>query len=220
MRMERCANGHFYDADKSSTCPYCAELSGGSRGDDVTSGFYNPGAAQDDGLGVTMAGPVYPQQGGPVPAVSAPNPQGAGAEDDDTRTVGLIPAAVAAKEAGEPDVASAVNPVVGWLVCTEGSCYGRAFTLFAGKNFIGRDPSMDIRLTGDNAISRITHAIIIYEPIQRQFYAQPGESHSLFYVNEEVVLASMLLKDRDVISIGNTTLVFVPFCDENHGWGI
>ena len=24
MRMERCANGHFYDAEKFSSCPYCS----------------------------------------------------------------------------------------------------------------------------------------------------------------------------------------------------
>ena len=76
-------------------------------------------------------------------------------------------------------------------------------------------------LPGDLSISRIKHAVIIYEPRQRQFFAQPGDaSHELFYLNNQVVLSNMILKDRDVLTLGQTSLVFVPFCDERHGWDV
>ena len=115
-----------------------------------------------------------------------------------------------------------VNPVVGWLVCISGSNYGKSFCLYSGKNFIGRDVSSnDVGLPGDLSISRIKHAVIIYEPRQRQFFAQPGDaSHELFYLNNQVVLSNMILKDRDVLTLGQTSLVFVPFCDERHGWDV
>ena len=110
------------------------------------------------------------------------------------------------------------NPVVGWLVCIEGKHLGKAFPLFTGKNFIGRSIDMDVCLENDLSISRNKHAIIVFEPIQRLFFAQPGEGHELFYVNDNVVLASTQLKAKDVISIGLIKLMFVPFCDEKFGW--
>ena len=115
-----------------------------------------------------------------------------------------------------------VNPAVGWLVCISGSNYGQSFTLHSGKNFIGRDKDAnDVYLSGDNSISRVKHAVVIYEPKRRQFFAQPGDaSHELFYLNDNVVLSNTILKDRDVITLGQTSLVFVPFCDERYGWDV
>ena len=83
---------------------------------------------------------------------------------------------------------------------------------------VGRASDMDICLKGDDSVSRTKHAIITYEPKERKFFAQPGESHELFYVNDNVVLTSAELKDRDEISVGKTKLVFVPFCDSKYGW--
>ena len=110
------------------------------------------------------------------------------------------------------------RPVVGWLVCIEGSDYGKSFNLYGGKNFIGRAAEMDVCLANDVTVSRFKHATVIYEPKQRVFFAQPGESHELFYVNGSVVLVNTELKDRDVIAIGRSTFVFVPFCDQRYGW--
>ncbi|MCC8104043.1 MAG: FHA domain-containing protein [Clostridiales bacterium] len=109
------------------------------------------------------------------------------------------------------------QPIVGWLVCVEGNNYGKAFNLYCGKNFIGRSSEMDISLD-DKTVSRIKHAIIIYEPKERQYFAQPGDSHELFYRNETVVLSSTELCDRDALTIGKTKLIFVPFCDQRFGW--
>lgn len=123
------------------------------------------------------------------------------------------------QNAQAPTVPNAAGqPVVGWLVCVDGSNYGSCFNLYGGKNFIGRSADMDICLAGDSTISRVKHAIVVYEPKGRVFFAQPGESHELFYVNNNVVLESTILKDRDVITVGKTTLVFVPFCDSRYGW--
>ena len=83
---------------------------------------------------------------------------------------------------------------------------------------MGRASDMDICLKGDDSVSRTKHAIITYEPKERKFFAQPGESHELFYVNDNVVLTSAELKDRDEISVAKTKLVFVPFCDSKYGW--
>ena len=95
---------------------------------------------------------------------------------------------------------------------------GKAFELKNGKNFIGRSHNMDIVLQGDANVSRERHAIVTYEPKGRIFFAQPGESRELFYVNGQVVLMNVELHDRDVLNVGNTKLMFVPFCGPDFSW--
>ncbi len=235
MKLTKCANGHFYDAEKFSSCPHCSGGANSSQDDAPTSALsLNTGNASSDDE-YTM--PIFSGEGSapsfnrgvtsPVSqTVTSRMPQTSGLQDDE-KTVGFMnwnapgsdagsrPDNVFQSEAGTQRTQN--SPVVGWLVCIKGASYGRAFNLYAGQNFIGRSKSMDISLS-DPTVARNRHAILIYEPISRQFYAQAGESHELFYVNDNVVLAGTLLKDRDVLSIGTATFVFVPFCDERYGW--
>ena len=62
------------------------------------------------------------------------------------------------------------------------------------------------------AVARKRHACVIFEPRAGIFYAQPGESHELFYLNDNVVLNSEILKSHDVITLGETSLMFIPLC--------
>lgn len=280
MRMERCARGHFYDADKYPSCPYCAGNagSGAPMEDNATlpydapmpqgqpQGFRSPQPApapyRQPGPGMQQPGQAgpgiapQPYQPGPrvMPAGARPsNPSelevtrpmngmggpgslpetrpmnsnvkrtpssdvtvNRGAADDEKTMAFFDDIEDVKKEKPKPVFAQ--RPVVGWLVCTYGSNYGRSFPLFAGNNFIGRSQKMDIYLQGDQAVSRDIHAIVTYEPRMRQFYAHAGNSHSLLYVNGKVVLSGVELHDRDQVLIGDTTLVFVPFCDERFSW--
>lgn len=111
-----------------------------------------------------------------------------------------------------------VEPVVGWLVCVNGDGVGKSYDLNCGRNFIGRENDMDVVLSSDKSVSRRKHAIIIYEPRKRKFYAQPGESKELFYVNDEMVKNVLELKAYDKILIGKTELMFMPFCGEIFAW--
>ena len=252
MNLTQCANGHYYDMDKYSICPFC---SGSGTGDRSASG-YSPtigmptgsyGASyggEDVTVGEVMTGSNVPQAnmdiGGTGIGGSVQGPAGTGEPgqapapmaEDDTRTIGLINwEAVKENEKKRNEGVSVsmdeqrrevVNPVVGWLVCISGSNYGQSFTLHSGRNFIGRDMQQnDVGLTGDQAVSRVKHAIVIYEPRQRQFFVQSGEnSHELLYLNDQGVFSNTVLKDRDIITLGQTSLVFVPFCDERYGWDV
>ena len=75
-----------------------------------------------------------------------------------------------------------------------------------------------IPLSTDASVSREKHAIIIYEPHERTFIAQPGESSELYYLNGKVVLNNEILKSHNVLEIGNTKLLFVPLCGESFSW--
>ena len=110
------------------------------------------------------------------------------------------------------------QPTVGWLVCIKGASKGKSYPIRENRNFIGRAPSMDIAIEGDNAVSREKHAIITYVPKQRFFIAQPGESRELFYINDKVVLDNIELAAYDQIEIGRSMFIFVPLCGQEFSW--
>lgn len=110
------------------------------------------------------------------------------------------------------------EPVVGWLVSVTGDNKGTDFRLKAGRNFIGRSSKMDVNLSGDRTVSRDVHATILYEPKSNVFLVQPGNSKELFYLNDKVVLTATEIKAYDVLLVGKTKLMFVPFCSNKFTW--
>lgn len=230
MNLVRCENGHFYDSERFTTCPHCNQ--GGvntvmhdQNGDSVYTVAMDPMASEmtvsiDSGMTqpvaqeVTQVQPQMP----PQPQVQ-PQPQqqsqasGLGQlindikEDDDAqKTVGMW------SDSFER------APVVGWLVAIEGAHHGEDFRLKTGRNFVGRSGNMDVALTSDPSISRDKHAIILYEPKANIFLVQPGDAKELFYLNDKVVLAATEISAYDVLTLGETKLLFVPCCSDKFQW--
>lgn len=198
MNLVKCSKGHYYDGDKFESCPHCQQTGA------------SPKESGNDTDWTVPLDPVDPAPG-KIPEVTEPVTMSGKKLDniirDEEKTVGYY----------FSDVGS--EPVVGWLVCIEGCEFGRSFTLKAGKNFIGRNVSVnDIVLQGDNSVSREKHAIVVYDPKSRAFLVQPGMSSELFYVNDNVILQATVIKARDVIAVGNTKLMFVPCCGPDFTW--
>ncbi|MCD7814321.1 MAG: FHA domain-containing protein [Lachnospiraceae bacterium] len=107
---------------------------------------------------------------------------------------------------------------VGWLVCVEGEDFGKSFPLKEGTNTLGRAGNMDVVIAGDRAVSRINHALITYEESERSFLAQTGSAMKPVYVNDEIALLPMQMKARDLLCVGDTTLMLIPCCDESFSW--
>ncbi len=110
------------------------------------------------------------------------------------------------------------KPVVGWLVCIEGTLIGRSFELFAGMNFIGRNKNNHICIPLDASVSREKHGIVIYDPRSKNFMIQSGMSAELLYLNDSVVLQPVNLEPYDTLLLGTTKFLFVPFCGEKYSW--
>ncbi|MBQ7542919.1 MAG: hypothetical protein IJT44_11580 [Clostridia bacterium] len=110
------------------------------------------------------------------------------------------------------------EPVVGWLVCVKGVHRGEDFRIKAGRNFLGRGGSMDICLSGDTAVSREKHLIVTYDPKHNMFFAQPGDTSILSYLNDKPLLEVTTLNAGDKLSAGESDLIFVPFCGELYTW--
>src|ERR1700722_12649283 len=111
--MERCKEGHFYDASAHKSCPYCPIA----------------------GLSVDKTYPV---------ARSAPPPLKA----DDSKTMPIRPSDDGVTQ-GFFKATLGIEPVVGWLVCIQGPSLGRDYRIKSQRNFIGRDPRMDICIAND-----------------------------------------------------------------------
>jgi hypothetical protein len=111
-----------------------------------------------------------------------------------------------------------MDPVVGWLVCIEGPDRGRDYRIRSERNFIGRDPSMDISISGDEAISRQKHASIGFDPKKSRFTLIPGESGRNLYLNDDETYTPTPLQAWDEIELGETKLVFIPLCGEKFQW--
>ncbi len=108
------------------------------------------------------------------------------------------------------------SPIAGWLVCTEGKERGRDYKIQSGRNFAGRAHSMDIVLSDDPMISREKHFSIAYDPHSVGFTVIAGLGDT--YVNGKRVTDPMPLSEGDVIEVGETKLVFVPYCTKERKW--
>ena len=111
-----------------------------------------------------------------------------------------------------------LRKTTGWLVCTKGNMVGESFPVREGKNRIGRSTAMDIILLYENSISREDHACILYEPADRTFTLTSKHTQNIVRVNDQEPSGSITLHDRDVITLGKCTLIFISFCNEVFGW--
>ena len=111
-----------------------------------------------------------------------------------------------------------IEPVVGWLICVEGEYKGESFSLKAGRNNIGRSLSMDIALAKEKSVSRERHAAVTFEPHQKKFYLQSGESSGLTYINDEILMTFKELENYDTVTLGESKFVFLALVGDRFSW--
>ncbi|MFY0611804.1 MAG: FHA domain-containing protein [Hyphomicrobiaceae bacterium] len=113
------------------------------------------------------------------------------------------------------------DPVVGWLVIVGGPGIGSYRPVFEGNNTIGRSTSNRIPIDfGDDAISGEEQAYIRYDSADRSFLLVPNMSKTnVVSVNEKRPTSAIALQTMDVITMGRTQLVFIPFCGPEFDWG-
>lgn len=112
------------------------------------------------------------------------------------------------------------DPVVGWLVVVGGPGLGQFRPVYEGNNTIGRAAGNRIALDfGDDAISSDEQAYIRYDSAERSFLFVPNLAKTnVVSVNETRPTGAVELAQMDVITMGRTQLVFVPFCGPEFDW--
>ena len=213
MAQIECGRGHLYDPDKYPTCPYCntnqqitvaaagrtapIRVTGTNRTAPV-SVTAPQRTAPLSGVSVTAPQKTAPLSGISVTAPSKTmpprgyNPNGAPVQPEEAPAPAFPHGASvtsAGKTVGMMQEKMGFDPVVGWLVCTEGPSRGKSYTIRGGINSIGRSDRMDITITGDRTISAENHAS-----------------------------SPMPLKAYDQIDFGATKLLFIPLCGEQFTW--
>jgi len=112
------------------------------------------------------------------------------------------------------------DPVVGWLVVVGGPGIGEYRPVFEGNNTVGRSRSQRIPLDfGDDSISSEEQAYIRYDSSSRSFLFVPNLAKTnIVSLNDKKPTGAVELNQMDVIAMGRTQLVFVPFCGAEFDW--
>lgn len=206
IKMVSCPNGHYYNAAIHKTCPDCARAvqpGVGSFSPTVDPKMASGGGAS--GFNPTLDPHVRQNSG----SIGSTIPAGGG--------TGFGPTVIGGDLGGDDASGKSIDPVVGWLVCVEGPCRGKDFRIHAGYNYIGRE-SGDIRLEGDNQISRQHHAMIAYDSADHSYYFGPSGGRNLVRVNGKTILNAVDIHNYDVLTIGGGKYLFVALCGSHFGW--
>lgn len=206
MEMKQCANGHFYDASKNPQCPYCTGGSeiGVTRALGNENGIYKTaGISYADAPAFPKTAPISSTASSYVnnipPTMPLNNPE-------TNKTIALQ-----VNEQG-------IDPVRGWLVCVNGKKKGKDFRIHSEKNFIGRSKSNDVCIDFDDTVSRECSVIVTYDARTNKFWLQSGDGKSNIYLNDNILLVPVELNSNDVITVGQTELMFMSFCNSKFKW--
>jgi hypothetical protein len=112
------------------------------------------------------------------------------------------------------------EPVVGWLVVVGGPGLGAYRPIYMGSNTIGSDSGQRIPIDfGDEYISKEEQAYIRYDADDRQFLFIPNLAKTnVVSIDNVKPTSAVRLMPYDIIAMGNTQLVFIPFCGEEFDW--
>lgn len=204
MAQAECARGHIYDSDVYPSCPYC-------NGERVSFAFGKAGSAD-----IGKTGAVLSPGGSDAASRLVPGSTTAGSDIGKTH----VPTGENSgnKTSFVFESRNKLDPVVGWLVCIEGADKGKDFHLYPRKNFIGRGERMDVSLK-DKSISTDIHAQIAYDDMHNEFYFISGEkSRNTDYLNDIPVYSQAKLSGYDVLRMGTSKFMFVPFCCDKFEW--
>jgi len=204
--FKKCSNGHYYDSTL-ARCPYCPGGNSNANNADSTVGQFS---SFSEGGGKTE---VY---GGFNESSTRPDET---TVTDKTKKYPNMPERASNKtefgtefvtEFGDGQkvvqrVYRITRKLVGWLVTYTVDRMGVDFRLYEGRNLIGRD--MECNITINDGMMSAKHATILFRDNN---YALKDEmsSHGTFVNDESIGFEPYMLKDGDVIRMGETIFKF------------
>ena len=215
MAKKTCPNGHIYDpniyGDQCPLCPVGVSASASSTPATQIGGMPAPAAAPaaqphthiaGGGAAAPAANPANahgPTMMRPGMAPMAQTPPAAPAGGGHT----VIRPAGGAAAKGTP----AGRRLVGFLVTYNRDPNGRAYNIYEGRNYIGRDANNDIAVTDDDQMSG-RHMSILYRAVDDKFKFRDEQSSNGTFVNKELLDAGEL-ENFDIVRAGNTLFIFM-----------
>ncbi len=207
MPKKVCPNGHIYDSSiYGEECPLCPKSS-----DSANNNNYNYGSvSQAAGTQVTspQSGNMYggsstAHQEDATGATVMRNNQNNGSQQAPAQPIG------GGTVIRQPKGASMGKgrKLVGFLVTYNRTPQGKAYEIYEGKNYIGRDRSSDISIPDDNQMSG-RHMSILYRNVDNKFKYRDEQSSNGTFVNKELSDEGEL-QNFDIIRLGNTVFIFI-----------
>lgn len=216
--QKTCPNGHVYDpAIYGDQCPICPPAVSAPAGAGPATHLGNAPAAPAFGgadLHTHIAG-AAPQAAAfaaqqraaahGAPDVSGPTsvrPQSQGPAANGGHTM-------IRRAPGKPGAvpSGTTRKLVGFLVTYNRDPNGRAYNIYEGRNFVGRDPGCDISVPDDDQMSG-RHMSILYRAVDNKFKFRDEQSSNGTFVNKEL-LDDGELENNDIIRAGSTLFVFI-----------
>ena len=215
MAMTLCAAGkHYYDSAIQADCPYCGDS--GFSGSPYS--VATPALANERTQMLTADSQGLAAQSAKTQILDNTATEASSAPALKTHIIGM---------SNQPDAEARAKgmcefPVVGWLVITEGQGRGTDFRLIQGENRIGRNADLEVCLDfgaqSDNTVSHEALAVVVYDHHANEFFIERGSSRNLAMLNGSTIRGEPTLQCNDIIQVGTTKLLFLPFCDHSFKW--
>ena len=108
---------------------------------------------------------------------------------------------------------------VGWLLCISGPMKGNSYSLKVGRNSVGRSSTNAVCLPNDDGISRESQVYVVYDDDLNEYTAVPGSGSAVTRLNSRPLHQYAAISLGDIITLSKqTSLRFVPACDDNFRW--
>ncbi len=224
MQKKQCPNGHIYDPSiYGDQCPLCPPSAGAGTAASAGSPATHVGsssAAQPD-LHTHVAGGFNPSHGATTVATPGMS-QGASSIGasvaDPAGSTRFRPQEAEPKIGGHTVIRHASRPgaptssvpsrkLVGFLVSYNRDANGKAYQIYEGRNFVGRDPSCDISVPDDEQMSG-RHLSILYRNVDDKFKFRDEQSSNGTFINKEL-MDDGELQNYDIIRAGSTIFIFI-----------
>lgn len=179
--FKTCPNGHNYESSLSE-CPYCPK----------------PEQSDSDATVMENGGDKTVIDNSPPELKKEKQTSSAPAKDPDRTVI------FSTQQDGEvqPEEQQSVRKLVGWLVTFDLAPEGKDFRLTEGRFKIGKNQRNDIVLTSEGISDE--HAVILYRG--GKFLIQDQLSTNGTFLNGELLEDKAVLKENDVIRLGNINL--------------
>lgn len=209
MPKKICPNGHIYDsAIYGDECPLCPKNSE-SVSNHTHEAIYSGQTGQSAGTqvtppegGATSAGYNNIGQGDASGATVLKNKLNNQPQQKTSQPVGG--GTVIRQPIGMP--AGKGRKLVGFLVTYNRTPQGKAYELYEGKNYVGRDRSCDISVQDNQMSGR--HMSILYRNVDNKFKYRDEQSSNGTFINKELSDEGEL-QNFDVIQLGATKFIFI-----------
>lgn len=195
--FKTCNNGHNYNADLYTVCPFCPPVSNTDYEKTLTD-FKNT-QVFDQGNNQQFNKTLINEE----TADFKKTPVGGGSQSSDHPFKRTHIVTDDATNAAAPLIQVEKRKLVGWLVTFSHDEYGQDFKLYAGKNKIGSSSGCDI-LINDPSVSA-EHVTVLFR--DHEFLIKDNFSTNGTKINSTTVNEGKL-KEGDELKLGNTAFKF------------